>query len=187
MGLPTFILFIIINYKIMENRQAQIPIQNIQNMLNDIRRRYPTTYRPAFQSLNQCLSNIIQHPDEVSYRIINLIDHFIQNNILIIPEILDILRLIGFSQTQPGNRNILIYQDQPLNVLNNYISIFNNFLAQAQSPQPQNQRTFQDPRMQNRNLPNPSRPNNEQKYRMSLICIIFLKIIILIEIIFVID
>ena len=152
----------------MENRQAQIPIQNIQNMLNDIRRRYPTTYRPAFQSLNEFLSNIIQHPDEVSYRIINLIDHFIQNNILIIPEILDILRLIGFSQTQPGNRNILIYQDQLLNLLNNYISIFNNFLAQAQLPQPQRQRTFQDPRIQNRNLPNSSRPNNEQKYRPEL-------------------
>ena len=144
----------------MENRQAQIPIQNIQNMLNDIRRRYPTTYRPAFQSLNECLGNIIQHPDEVSYRIINLIDHFIQNNILIIPEILDILRLIGFSQTQTGSRNILMYQNQPVNLLNNYISLFNNFLAQAQTPQPQRQRTFQDPRIQNRNLPNPSRPYN---------------------------
>ena len=144
----------------MENRLAQIPIQNIQNILNDIRRRIPTTYRPAFQSLNECLGNIIQHPDEVSYRIINLIDHFIQNNILIIPEILDILRLIGFSQTQTGNRNILMYQNRPVNLLNNYISLFNNFLAQAQTPQPQRQRTFQDPRIQNRNLPNPSRPYN---------------------------
>ena len=148
----------------MENRQAQIPIQNIQNMLNDIRARYPTTYRPAFQSLNECLLNIIQHPDEISYRIINLIDRFIQNNILIIPEILDLLQLIGFSQTQPGNRNILMYQDQSLNLLNNYISIFNNFLAQAQTPQPQRQRTIQEARVQNRNLQYPSIPANGPKF-----------------------
>ena len=100
----------------MKNRQTKIDIQNI---LNDISRRYPDIYRQVFQTLNQNLSNIVQNQNEISYRIINLKNQVIQNNLLLIPEMIDILRLIGFSNNQ--NANELIYQNQPISELNNYI------------------------------------------------------------------
>ena len=135
----------------MKNRQTKIDIQNI---LNDISRRYPDIYRQVFQTLNQNLSNIVQNQNEISYRIINLKNQVIQNNLLLIPEMIDILRLIGFSNNE--NANELIYQNQPISELNNYISILNNILSQIQPPQrTKRQNTLQGQQIQKQNFPEP--------------------------------
>ena len=108
----------------MKNPQTQVILQD---MFIDIKKQYPDSYEKAFQILIQCFSNILKHPKEISYRIIDLINQVIQNNLLIIPEILDALKIIGFS-THSSNNNLLVYQGQSLKVLNDRINILNNLL-----------------------------------------------------------
>ena len=139
----------------MNNRQTQL---YIQNMFSDIKRRYPNSYENAFQLLIQCFSNILQHPKEISYRIINLIDQVIQQNLLIIPEILDILKKIGFS-IQSTNKNLLIYKGQSLNILNDYISILNNLLQKS------NHRTYENSQFQIHN----NYPYDQKKIHQNII------------------
>jgi len=116
----------------MEERQ----IKDIKNMLDEIKELYPSKFKPALMSIIKCLSNIIKHPDDESYKTIKLFD----KNILKIPEILDILDMIGFSQDESGNQNILIYEDESIDFLGNYISMFNEYLQEeAQTSKPQSE------------------------------------------------
>ena len=116
----------------MDNRKQQT---DLENMLNEISRNHPNKSPQVFQSLNQYLSNILDHPNEMSYKIIDKSNKDIQNTLLKLPEILDVLKLIGFSQNPNINKNLLIYENQPIENLNHYISILNKFTSQSQISQ----------------------------------------------------
>ena len=119
----------------MENRQSQ---NVLQNRFNDIKKRYPNTFESAFQILINGFSSIVKHPNEILYRKINLTNQVIQNKLLVIPEILNILKMIGFSQFDSSNQNIYIYRSKSLDILNECIYILNNILSQnvnIQKPQ----------------------------------------------------
>ena len=137
----------------MEERQ----IKDIENMLEEIKENYPTKFRPALLAINKCLSNIIQHPDDESYKIIKSFD----KSILKIPEILDILDMIGFSQDESGNKNILKYEGDSIDCLSNYISMFKKYLPEeALPPQPQGRENIQIEKIQS-----PLIKEGEPKYR----------------------
>ena len=114
----------------MEERQ----IKDIENMLEEIKESYPTKFRPALLAMINCLSNIVQHPGDESYKIIKSFD----KSILKIPGILDILDMIGFSQDKSGNKNILIYEGESIDFLDTYISMFKKYLPEEVKP-PQTQ------------------------------------------------
>lgn len=137
----------------MENRQ----IKDIENMLDEIKERYPSKFRPALLAIIKCISDIIQHPDDESYKAIKSFD----KNILKIPGILDILDMIGFSQDESGNQNILIYEDESIDFLGNYISILNKYLKEeAQPPLPQSREIIQIQKIQSSFV-----KEDEPKYR----------------------
>ena len=103
-------------------------------MLEEIKESYPAKFRPALLAMIKCLSNIVQHPDDESYKIIKSFD----KSILKIPGILDILDMIGFSQDESGNKNILIYEGESIDFLDTYISMFKKYLPEEVKP-PQTQ------------------------------------------------
>lgn len=111
----------------MEKKQSQTVLQN---RFNDIKKRYPNTFENAFQILINGFSSIVKHPNEILYRKLNLANQVIQNKLLVIPEILDTLKIIGFSQFDSSNQNIYIYRSKSLEVLNECIYILNNLLSQ---------------------------------------------------------
>lgn len=132
----------------MEERQKK----DIENMLDEIKERYPTKFRPALQAINKCLSNIVQHPDDEFYKKIKIID----KNILEIPGILDIFDMIGFTIKKSGAQKVLIYEDkdeddeESIDLLKNCISLFNKYLSkEPQSLQPKSIETIQIQRIQN--------------------------------------
>lgn len=116
----------------MEKSQSQLILQK---MFTDTKIKYPNEYRRAFQILQQCITNIIRYPNEISYRKIFLTNQSIKENLLIIPEILDILRNIGFTPIEPQKQDVLIYKLKSLNILYECNSIISNLLSQI----PQNQ------------------------------------------------
>ena len=137
----------------MEERQ----IKDIENMLEEIKEMYPTKFRPALLAIINCLTNIVQHPDNESYRIIKSFDR----SILKIPGILDIFDMIGFSQDESGNKNTLILEGESIDYLNNYISMFKKYLPEdAQHPQPQGREVIQIQKIQS-----PLVKEGEPKYR----------------------
>lgn len=137
----------------MEERQ----IKDIENMLEEIKEMYPTKFRPALLAIINCLTNILQHPDNESYKIIKSFDR----SILKIPGILDIFDIIGFSQDESGNKNTLIYEGESIDYLNNYISKFKKYLPEeAQRPQPQGREVIQIQKIQS-----PLVKEGEPKYR----------------------
>ena len=134
----------------MEERQ----IKDIENMLEGIKEMYPTKFRPALLAIIKCLSNIVQHPDDESYKIIRSFDR----SILKIPGILDIFDMIGFSQDESGNKNTLIYEGESIDYLNNYISMFKKYLPEE--PQLQGTDFIQIQKIQS-----PLIKESEPKYR----------------------
>lgn len=111
----------------MKNNQTGIILQNI---FHDMRKLYPNSYRKAYQTLVQRFLNIIRHPNEITYRKIDLSNQDIQKNLLIIPEMKTVLLNIGFSPNESQNRKFLIYRSSSLNIINHCISILNDILSQ---------------------------------------------------------
>ena len=67
------------------------------------------------------------------YRKLNLDNQVIQNTLLVIPEVLDILKMIGFSKFDSPNQNIYIYRSKSFDILNECIYILNNLLSQNEN------------------------------------------------------
>ena len=145
----------------MESKQSYIILQS---MFNNIAKRYPTTYKKAFQILYQCILNIIRHPNDISYHKIFLTNQQIKNHLLIIPEILDVMENIGFSKIESSSNSYLIYQGKSMDTLDDCILILNKFLSQNQTQmqnhtQKQFQNTFKEPKLR------PENNNKQQKYQ----------------------
>jgi hypothetical protein len=138
----------------MESNQMQIILEN---MFNDISKKYPTTYKKAFHILHQCFMNIIRHPNDISYHKIYLNNQLIKNHLLIIPEILNILDNIGFCRMGSSSDALLIYQGKTNDILNDCILILNKYLSQIQT-QTNFQNTFKEPQLR------PEKTNKQQKY-----------------------
>lgn len=151
----------------MENKHSRIVLQN---KFNDIKNRYPTLYKNAFQILINGFSSIVKHPNEILYRKLNLSNQVIKNKLLVIPEIIDILKGIGFSKFDSSNPNIFIFRSKSLDILNECIYILNNLLTQntkdttnMKKPQLQtNKQQLQNIKIQENNIYPKQNPEKNQ-------------------------
>ena len=79
--------------------------------LTEIKTSHPTDHRTAFELLLRLFQNILDNPSDSKYRNFKKTNNIIKTKILQIPEILDFLMIIGYTETSP---EILTYESDSL-------------------------------------------------------------------------
>ena len=82
-------------------------------ILSEICSKYPDNYRQAFEILIKLFNNIINHPTEQRYRNFKKTNEIIKTKVLIIPEILSLLEVLGYSASD--NPELLIFEGDSIN------------------------------------------------------------------------
>ena len=103
----------------------------IQGMLDEIVQSSPNDYKTAFEILSKLLSNIITNPEEKKFRIIKRTNPIIQTKLLKIPQIIDLLNILGYEEGKGENENNLIYEGYSLDSLNDCLSLLKQYLSNA--------------------------------------------------------
>ena len=103
----------------------------IQGMLDEIVQSSPNDYKTAFEILSKLLSNIITNPEEKKFRIIKRTNPIIQTKLLKIPQIIDLLNILGYEEGTGENENNLIYEGYSLDSLNDCLSLLKQYLSNA--------------------------------------------------------
>ena len=103
----------------------------IQGMLDEIVQSSPNDYKTAFEILSKLLSNIVTNPEEKKFRIIKRTNPIIQTKLLKIPQIIDLLNILGYEEGKGENENNLIYEGYSLDSLNDCLSLLKQYLSNA--------------------------------------------------------
>ena len=103
----------------------------IQGMLDEIVQSSPNDYKTAFEILSKLLSNIVTNPEEKKFRIIKRTNPIIQTKLLKIPQIIDLLNILGYEEGTGENENNLIYEGYSLDSLNDCLSLLKQYLSNA--------------------------------------------------------
>lgn len=101
----------------------------IAPMFSDIVAKYPATHRTAFQLLEKLFSNIVNNPAEPKFRKFKKTNEHLKAHVLIIPEILDILSVIGYAEGTKENADFLIYETDSLENLKDSLAIIRDKLS----------------------------------------------------------
>ncbi len=99
----------------------------IYSELKTIKTNHPTDHITCFQLLLRLFQNIISNPSENKYRNFKKTNELIKTKILQIPEILDFLFIIGYTET---SNEILTYESDSLDNLTISIEVINNLLSE---------------------------------------------------------
>ena len=99
----------------------------IYSELKTIKTNHPTDHITCFQLLLRLFQNIISNPSENKYRNFKKTNELIKTKILQIPEILDFLFIIGYTET---SNEILTYESDTLDNLTISIEVINNLLSE---------------------------------------------------------
>lgn len=79
----------------------------LDDMLKEIVKKKPNEYRSAFGVLVKLLNNIIENPNEPKFRGIKKSNLVVKTKLLIIPEIIDVLNILGFEEGTGEKRRFL--------------------------------------------------------------------------------
>ena len=80
----------------------------IDEMLKEIVKNRPQQYKTAFEVLTKLLNNIIENPTEPKFRVIKKSNLVISSRLLNIPEILDVLNVLGYEEGKGEKENCLV-------------------------------------------------------------------------------
>lgn len=101
----------------------------LHEMLNDIFNSHPSQAKCAFDLLVKLFKNIIDNPTESKFRNFNKANENIKTKILIIPEIIDVLLVLGYTET---TNDIMKYEGDSLDNFKIAIDVLNDILSNAQ-------------------------------------------------------
>lgn len=102
----------------------------LEELLGNIRRTHPEDFRRVFLELSSILNNIIQHPQERMYRYISLQAEKIRYILSLIPEIVNLLVTLGYTQIN----NNYIYNRNTLEPIKQCIYQLNSILSKYSPP-----------------------------------------------------
>ena len=101
----------------------------LDNMFKEIIKNWPNNYKSAFEILTKLLNNIIEHPEEPKFRIVKKSNAIISSKLLIIPEIIDVLNVLGYEEGSGDKQNCLIYEGNYFESLKDCVELLNNLLS----------------------------------------------------------
>ena len=101
----------------------------VQGMLDEIVQSYPKEYKTSFEILSKLLSNIIENPDNKKFRIVKRSNTIIQSKLLVIPQITDVLNVLGYEEGTGDNLNCLVYEGYSFEPLQECLSLLKEYLS----------------------------------------------------------
>ena len=104
----------------------------LDDMLKEITKNRPNEYKTAFEILKKLLDNILKSPEEPKFRLIKKTNLVISSKLLIIPEILDVLNILGYEEGTGEKENCLIYEGNRFESLKECVDLLNNILSNTQ-------------------------------------------------------
>ena len=107
----------------------------LDGMLNDIVQKRPNQYKTAFNILFKLLNNILEHPDEPKFRVIKKSNQIISSQLLTIPEITEVLEILGYEEGSGERKDCLVYDGNRFESLKECVQLLTNLLQNSQNTQ----------------------------------------------------
>ena len=101
----------------------------LDEMLKEIVKKRPNEYKTAFEILTKLLKNIVEKPDEQKFRVIKKSNAIISSKLLIIPEIIEVLEILGYVEGTGEKENCYLYEGDRFESLNDCLEILNKILT----------------------------------------------------------
>ena len=105
----------------------------IDEMLKEIVKNRPQQYKTAFEVLTKLLNNIIENPNEPKFRVIKKSNAVISSRLLNIPEIMDVLNVIGYEEGKGEKENCLLYEGNRFESLKECLEILKELLSNTET------------------------------------------------------
>ena len=101
----------------------------LDEMLKEIVKKRPNEYKTAFEILTKLLKNIVENPNEEKFRVIKKSNIIISSKLLIIPEIVEVLEILGYVPGTGEKENCYLYEGDRFESLNDCLEILNKILT----------------------------------------------------------
>ena len=101
----------------------------LTEQLTEIAKNRPDDYKTAFFILNKLLNNIIEHPEDPKFRGIKKTNEAIKTKLLNIPEIIDVLNILGYVEGTGEKVDFWLYEGNNLESLKECVEVITNLLS----------------------------------------------------------
>lgn len=102
--------------------------------LEEIKNKHPSQYKDCFDILIKLFTNIVNNPNEAKFRNFKKTNKAIETRVLVIPEILEILSIMGYSDS--SDPDVLIFEGDTLQNFNDAIKILKEL---TEEPEPKDE------------------------------------------------
>ena len=107
----------------------------LDGMLNEIVQKKPNQYKTAFNILFKLLNNIIEHPDDPKFRVIKKTNQIISSELLTIPEIIEVLEVLGYEEGSGEKKDCLVYEGNSFESLKECVQLLQKLIQNSQNAQ----------------------------------------------------
>ena len=104
----------------------------VDEMLKEIIKNRPNEYKTAFEVLKKLIDNILNNPEEPKFRVIKKSNLVISSKLLNIPEIIDVLNVLGYEEGTGEKENCLVYEGNRFESLKECVEVLNDLLSNVQ-------------------------------------------------------
>ena len=104
----------------------------LDDMLKEIVKNRPNEYKTAFEVLKKLIDNILNNPEEPKFRVIKKSNSVISSRLLNIPEIIDVLNILGYEEGTGEKENCLVYEGNRFESLKECVELLNDLLSNTQ-------------------------------------------------------
>ena len=104
----------------------------LDDMLKEIVKNRPNEYKTTFEILKKLIDNILSNPEEPKFRVIKKSNPIISSRLLNIPEIIDVLNILGYEEGTGEKENCLVYEGNRFESLKECIELLNDLLSNTQ-------------------------------------------------------
>ena len=101
----------------------------IESQLKEIITNRPSEYKTAFEIMTKLLKNIIEHPDDPKFRVIKKSNAVISSKLLIIPEIVGLLEILGYEEGTGEQKDCYVYDGTFFETLKDCLNVINKLLS----------------------------------------------------------
>ena len=101
----------------------------LDNMLKEIVKKRPNEYKTAFEVLTKLLKNILENPNEPKFRIIKKSNTIISSRLLNIPEMIEVIEILGYESGTGEQENCYVYEGNCFESLKECLEILNNLIS----------------------------------------------------------
>ena len=101
----------------------------LDTMLKEIVQKRPNEFKTAFEILTKLVRNIVENPNEAKFRVIKKSNVVISSKLLNIPEMIEVIEILGFEEGKGEKENCYVYEGNRFESLNDCLDVLGNILS----------------------------------------------------------